>query len=153
MTQRTAFLTGQFRGVSRRAVLKGSAAMAAMTTFSMQALQEAIAQEGEGGEVTMLIRKPSTLNPLYSTSGNEQQIERLIFGALVKSDDQLQPVPDLAESVDVSPDGLTYTFVLKPDLPTNCRRSRGSGHIHATLAPNWRYSAAARDCAVRSRPD
>jgi peptide/nickel transport system substrate-binding protein len=105
--------------VSRRSALKSATATAAMTTFSMKALHDASAQEGEGGEVSMLIRKPTTLNPLYSTSGNEQQIERLIFGALVKSDDQLQPVPDLAESIDASPDGLSYSFVLKPDLMFN----------------------------------
>ena len=30
---------------------------------------------------------PLTLNPLYSTSGTEQQVERLMFGALVKMSD------------------------------------------------------------------
>jgi len=117
MTQRTVSDIGTEAGISRRTLLKGTAATAALTAFSLETVQQAAAQDG--GEVTMLIRKPTTLNPLYSTSGNEQQIERLIFGALVKSDDKLQPVPDLAESVDASPDGLTYTFVLKPDLAFN----------------------------------
>ena len=119
MTPRTLFETSLTKDVSRRSLFKGTAAAAGLTMLSAQSLREALAQEGDGGEVTMLIRKPTTLNPLYSTSGNEQQIERLIFGALVKSDDQLQPVPDLAESVEASPDGLTYTFVLKPDLAFN----------------------------------
>ena len=34
---------------------------------------------------------PVTLNPLYSTSGNEQQVERAMFGALVKMSDALVP--------------------------------------------------------------
>ena len=67
----------------------------------------------------MLIRLPATLNPLYSTSGNEQQIERLIFGSLVKSDDTLAPIPDLAETIDAASDGTTYTFTLKPGLLFN----------------------------------
>jgi peptide/nickel transport system substrate-binding protein len=67
----------------------------------------------------MLIRKPVTLNPNFSTSGNEQQIERLIFGALVKMNDKLEPVLDLAEKVEATPDAKTYTFTLREGLVFN----------------------------------
>lgn len=105
--------------VSRRRLLQGAAAMAAVAPLTWQSVDRILAQETSGGEVKMLIRKPTTLNPLYSTSGNEQQIERLIFGSLVKSNDKLAPVPDLAETVEGSPDGLTYTFKLRPGLVFN----------------------------------
>jgi peptide/nickel transport system substrate-binding protein len=72
-----------------------------------------------GGEVRMLIRKPVTLNPYFSTSGNEQQMERLIFGALIKMNDKLEPVPDLAEKVEASPDATNYTFTLREGLVFN----------------------------------
>lgn len=105
--------------VSRRRFLQGSAALASAGVLSATSVNRLLAQESGGGEVKMLIRKPTTLNPLFSTSGNEQQISRLIFGALVKSDDQLQPVPDLAEKFEGSPDGLTYTFTLRAGLTFN----------------------------------
>ena len=70
-------------------------------------------------EVKMLIRKPSTLNPLFSTSGNEQQIERLVMGALIKSNDKLAPVADLAETFEGTSDGLSYTFKLRTGLVFN----------------------------------
>ena len=108
--------------LSRRRLLQGAAgaaAVAAVGPLSPAAANGILAQEAAGGEVRMLIRKPDTLNPLFSTSGNEQQVERLVMGSLVKSDDKLQPVPDLAESVEASEDALTYTFKLRPGLVFN----------------------------------
>ena len=58
----------------------------------------------------------ATLTPLFNTAGNNQQVERLVFGALVKMNDQLEPVPDLAETVDVSDDATIYTFKLRPKM-------------------------------------
>src|SRR5579884_2719484 len=59
---------------------------------------------------------PVSFNPLFSTSGSEQQVERLIFGALLKMSDKLEPTPDLAKSWDVSPDALTFTFHLNDGI-------------------------------------
>lgn len=107
---------------SRRRMLQsaaGAAALAASGGFGAASHQVALAQDAAGSEVRMLVRKPDTLNPFFSTSGNEQQIERLVMGALIKSDNALQPVPDLAESFEASDDALTYTFTLRPDLVFN----------------------------------
>lgn len=60
--------------------------------------------------------KPVTFNPLYSTAGSEQGVERLIYGALVRVNDKLEAVPDLAEKVDASPDATTYTFNLRKGI-------------------------------------
>ena len=57
-----------------------------------------------------------SFNPLFSTSGSEQQVERLIFGALLKMSDKLVPTPDLADSWDVAPDATSYTFHLHPGI-------------------------------------
>ena len=101
------------RGVSRRRLLQGATAVAASAALTPLAVSKAVAQESTptpqpGGEVRMLIRQPVTFNPYFSTSGNEQQIERLIFGALVKMNDKLEPTPDLAETVDATPDALLH---------------------------------------------
>ena len=69
-----------------------------------------------GGQISIQWTKPVTFNPLYSTAGSEQGVERQIFGALVRVNDKLEAVPDLAEKVDVSPDAKTYTFTLKKGI-------------------------------------
>ena len=108
------------RRFSRRRIAQGAAGAAALAalrpTEAAFARAARTLQEAGANEVRMLIRKPTTLNPLFSTSGNEQQIERAIFGALVKMDNRLTPTPDLAESFEASPDGLTYTFRLHDGL-------------------------------------
>ncbi len=60
--------------------------------------------------------KPATIHPLFSTAGIEQGVERQMFGALVKINDKLEPIPDLAEKIDTSTDAKVYTFTLKKGL-------------------------------------
>ena len=56
---------------------------------------------------------PSTLDPHLATdSGSAEYIVEL-FSGLVTISPQLELQLDLAKSVDVSPDGMTYTFVLR----------------------------------------
>jgi ABC-type transport system substrate-binding protein len=109
--------------LSRRDVFKLTGAGIGTAALGSVAVSKTAAQAtpaaATGGEVKMLIRQPVTLNPFFSTSGNEQQIERIVFGALVKMSDKLEPLPDLAETVDASTDGLTYTFVLHEGLVFN----------------------------------
>ena len=69
-----------------------------------------------GGQVSVLWRTPNSLNPLFSTAGSEQQIERLMFGALVKMNDVLEPVPDMSASIEVSDDASVYTFALHENV-------------------------------------
>ncbi len=69
-----------------------------------------------GGQVSMYWVKPVTIHPLFSSSGVEQGVERQMFGALVRMTDKLEPIPDLAEKIDVSPDAKVYTFTLKKGL-------------------------------------
>lgn len=68
-----------------------------------------------GGTYTEgLIGEPQFVNPLYAiTSDVDTDITRLVFSGLLKYDPALGLVPDLAESYDVSDDGLVYTFVLR----------------------------------------
>ena len=61
----------------------------------------------------MFYAKPVTFQPLFTSVGADQGVEQLIFGALVKVNDKLESVPDIAATIDVSPDVKTYTFHLK----------------------------------------
>lgn len=66
-----------------------------------------------GGTVVVAINAdPGGLNPAITTQGGVHQICGSIFSGLVGQDFDLNPVPDLAESWTVSPDGRVYTFLL-----------------------------------------
>jgi len=56
---------------------------------------------------------PVSLDPARFTDVNSEGVARRIFNTLVKLGPDLQPVPDLAERVEVSADGRTYTFRLR----------------------------------------
>jgi peptide/nickel transport system substrate-binding protein len=90
---------------------------AAAPTPAAGATAAGVTQPGAtGGQISIQWTKPVTFNPLYSTAGSEQGVERLIYGALVRVNDKLEAVPDLAEKVDVSPDAQTYTFTLRKGI-------------------------------------
>ncbi|MEP6912392.1 MAG: ABC transporter substrate-binding protein [bacterium] len=66
-----------------------------------------------GGSVVVAISSdPGGLNPAITTQGGVHLICGSIFSGLVALDFDLNPVPDLAERWQVSPDGRTYTFFL-----------------------------------------
>jgi ABC-type transport system substrate-binding protein len=66
-----------------------------------------------GGRLVRLFVDPPTLDPHLTTDATSAQIIIEVFGGLVTIDPELNIVPDLAESWDVSPDGRVYTFHLR----------------------------------------
>ena len=69
----------------------------------------------EGGRFVRLFVDPPTLDPHLTTDATSAQIIVEVFGGLVTIDKELNVVPDLAESWDISQDGTVYTFRLRPD--------------------------------------
>ncbi len=61
-------------------------------------------------------KEPDDLNPIANTGHGDFYDIIKIYSGLLKSDENLQLAPDLAESWTVSPDGRTYTFKLKKDV-------------------------------------
>ncbi len=59
------------------------------------------------------IGQPSTLIPLLASDSASHDIAGLIYNGLVRYDKNLKLESDLAESWDISPDGLTITFHLR----------------------------------------
>lgn len=80
------------------------------------AASPAVSSGATGGQLNVVWTKPATIHPLFSTAGIEQGVERQMFGALVRINDKLEPIPDLAEKIDTSPDAKVYTFTLKKGL-------------------------------------
>ncbi|MGI8858191.1 MAG: ABC transporter substrate-binding protein [Thermomicrobiales bacterium] len=95
----------------------GTAAPAASGGSTVITAPTAAASTGTtGGQVNVKWVKPATIHPLFSTAGIEQGAERQMFGALVRINDKLEPLPDLAQTIETSADAKTYTFTLKKGL-------------------------------------
>jgi len=60
--------------------------------------------------------EPSILNPILSSDSASSAVEGMIFSGMVRINERLEVEPDLAESWDISRDGLTWTFHLRKDV-------------------------------------
>ncbi|MGI6663055.1 MAG: peptide-binding protein [Bacillota bacterium] len=71
-----------------------------------------------GGQIVFgLTGNPVTFNPILQTDTPSGQINSRVFSGLVRVNETMeQLVPDLAESWEFSPDGLTWTFKLREDV-------------------------------------
>jgi len=70
-----------------------------------------------GGEFTEgLIGSPLYLNPILAHADADLDLSRLIFSSLLKHNEKLELVSDLAEKYSISDDQKTYTFYLKKNV-------------------------------------
>ena len=92
----------------------------ALTEVSESAAAEDSGDSGQGestvGDTTRLVQlfvDPPTLDPHLTTDATSARIIVEVFGGLVTIDRNLDIVPDLAESWNISDDGRVYTFNLR----------------------------------------
>lgn len=107
------------RRISRRLVLGGAATLGLGAPAFLSLLEagnaEVVAQETEGGTLTVAVSDPICgLDPAQICGyPSGPAALYLISNRLVRVDSDLQLLPDLAESWEVSPDGLTWTMSLR----------------------------------------
>ena len=76
------------------------------------------------GVLTLTGSDPYTLDPAASDDALSASYIMQMFSGLLKLDDNLEPVPDIAASMPIiSQDGLTYTFTLRQDVKFHDGRS------------------------------
>jgi len=76
-----------------------------------------VRRPGRGGTyVEGIAGAPHYLNPLLSSSQVDRDICSLIFRGLTRLNEHGEVEPDLATRWEVTLDGLTYTFYLRPDI-------------------------------------
>jgi len=69
-----------------------------------------------GGTYAEAVLGPvDTLNPIFAKSSGEEAVGELLFSRLVTYDKSGRLNYDLADSMNVSPDGKTYTLAIRPD--------------------------------------
>lgn len=70
-------------------------------------------------EQKIAISSPAPISTLDTTQAMDKNTFTMIqhlFEGLSRFDDDSKPIPGLAETIDVSEDGLTYTFTLRDDI-------------------------------------
>jgi peptide/nickel transport system substrate-binding protein len=71
----------------------------------------------DGGALTEgIIGTPRFINPVLAISDADRDMTALIYSGLMRPDNKGGLIPDLAEKFEISEDGLSYTFTLKPNL-------------------------------------
>lgn len=65
--------------------------------------------------MTLAARDPTTIDPALVGETVGSFVVLQLFSGLVRLDENLEVQPDLAETWDISEDGLTYTFTLRSD--------------------------------------
>ncbi len=98
------------------ALIAGVGILVALTYVPSQPSGEALPAEG-GGYVEGVTGSPSCPNPLFATFNEvDGDLVRLVFSGLVRLGPNGSVESDLAESWNITPDGLTYIFELRPGL-------------------------------------
>jgi peptide/nickel transport system substrate-binding protein len=102
------------RARARRRILVTAALLAAWPPFPAAFPQS----EPATGDAIVIgsIGDASRLLPLLASDSASGDIVGLLFNGLLKYNERLEVVGDLAESWTVSPDGLTLVFTLRPNL-------------------------------------
>jgi peptide/nickel transport system substrate-binding protein len=107
-------------------------AVLAMVIASLVAPAAISAADGDG---PLILRagtdqKLETLNPWHSVTVADYEVFTLNYDLLVGFGQNLEPVPGFAESWESSPDGMTHTFRIRPDMkwsdgqPATCEDAR-----------------------------
>ncbi|MQB41086.1 ABC transporter substrate-binding protein [Rhizobium sp. ICMP 5592] len=101
--------------LSRRQTLLLSAALGAGVFLpALPAWSQSAATPKKGGTLTSIaVGEPTTLVPLLDSNTRTRAISTKILEGLVRFDEKFNPLPVLATSWSVSPDGLRHTFNLR----------------------------------------
>jgi peptide/nickel transport system substrate-binding protein len=86
---------------------------------------------------------PETLNPNIQLDESSFVVGRSIFSHLLSLDESGRLLPELASRWQVSPDGLTYTFTLRPGVRWH------DGVLFTSADVRWSLEAIARDGYAR----
>ncbi|NLC37588.1 MAG: ABC transporter substrate-binding protein, partial [Alcaligenaceae bacterium] len=109
--------------LSRRTFLgQGALAtvLAGVPAWARAAAQQSVesaSQDVASGIINFAITpEPPVLVSFANTSGTSVTVSSKVLEGLLEYDRQLNPKPQLATSWEISSDGLTYTFQLRPDV-------------------------------------
>ena len=103
----------------RRAFLSffGLALIALVAVFIVLDRSYSVTLPANGGSLTEgVIGRPLKLNPLTAVSDADRDLVALLYAGIVRPDGKGGYIPELADSLTISDDGMSYTVHLRPDL-------------------------------------
>jgi len=112
-----------------RSALKAGVGASALSALGAPA----IAQRRGGDVVVAQQAQPPSLDAQTTTAQASRNISLHIYETLFARDEAGVPIPDLAEGVDVAPDGLTYRFALRRGVKFHDGSDLTSADVKASL--------------------
>jgi oligopeptide transport system substrate-binding protein len=115
--------------------LLASVSLAAMVIAAVPASTPAFAQAKQGGEMTVTFKDDLiTLDPAIGYDWKNWSVIKSVFDGLMDyKPGTTELVPDLAESYEVSDDGLTYTFKLRQGVKFHNGREMTAADVKYSL--------------------
>ncbi|MBM7608903.1 peptide/nickel transport system substrate-binding protein [Lysinibacillus composti] len=92
--------------------------------------------------------QPPSLDPLMSNAVVTREVASIIYESLVAFDENYEPVPMLAESIEQSEDGKTYTFKLRQGVKFHNGKEMKAEDVVASLTRWAEKSSSARAVLV-----
>src|SRR5262245_29873206 len=95
----------------RRRPARFSLLLLSISSMILMPIESACRRGGAQGEMVAMIEKRiDTFDPRRSADTAAERMRQLIFNGLTRKDEKFEPVPDLAEKFESSPDKKTFTF-------------------------------------------
>lgn len=118
-----------------------SLAMSALLALTVAGPAQA---QKKGGDVVIgMVGAPPSLDPHATSAQVARNVNLHIFETLYARDEGARPVPDLAEGVTVSADGLTYVFKLRAGVKFHNGKDMTSADVVASLERYRKAGASA----------
>lgn len=102
-----------------------------------------LAQKKGGDVVIAMTQAPPSLDPHVTSAQAARNVNLHVFETLYARDENARPVPDLAEGVSISPDGLTYVLTLRRGVKFHNGKEMGSADVVASLERYRKVGASA----------
>jgi len=115
--------------------------LAVSTAFAVGAAGVVHAQKKGGDVIIGMVSAPPSLDPHATSAQVARNVNLHVFETLYARDENARPVPDLAEGVTISSDGLTYVFTLRSGVRFHNGKEMGPADVVASLE-RYRKSGA-----------
>jgi len=122
--------------MTRRQVLTGSTMLGGVAVLPRGGAAQRDAAQGtprRGGTLRVSVDQAvGKLNPLLTRVNPEYLVAELLYSGLTRLSRDMTPEPDLAERWESSPDLITWTFTLRPNLTFHDGSSCGAADVVAS---------------------
>ena len=119
-------------GNSQEKKMKRSVILGMVFLALLSGVGSSLLAQGKGSIAFGLSGNPDTLDPQKTAGTLTFQVVKSFYDTLVEPDISGKLVPALAESWTVSPDGLTWTFKLRPGVVFHNGQALTSRDVKAT---------------------